>query len=332
MQQVLEHSRRQPAAVPTLAPPAPSANGTRQSRPRQATQRPDKNRPFTVLMVRRKRTDSHGNEIQDVFVKRESYAVYESNGRVMIQFSDDPSEASEQIRRIADLLPIRDKLRFLAKKCSDRQSYKVQIAGAIQLGLERQTAAAKHVLEVALDDCLALQASLGRLWYLTFALPFAVVIAAILFYLGTAKEVPVIQARIDESFALMLLASGGGALGALLSVAQAIRGRTVETDGYRIANILDGGLRILVGIMSGGILYLFLSSGILAYSLSTAPENSNSANEIGWHGIVLAGIAAGFLERLVPDLLARRYPIEQRQPGKLIRPAHIARRQSPPRG
>jgi len=62
------------------------------------------------------------------------------------------------------------------------------------------------------------------------------------------------------------------------------------------------GRRLVIGVLSGGVLLLLLSSGLMP---KLALGNGPALNwaDITWKGILVVGFIAGFLERLVPDLL-----------------------------
>ena len=89
----------------------------------------------------------------------------------------------------------------------------------------------------------------------------------------------------------------------LLSIAIAIRGRTIVIDGNRQAKIIDAALRVLIGAISAAVLFLLLNSGGLV------ELHFGQAKIVGpdatWQGTLLVGFAAGFVERLVPNLLEK---------------------------
>jgi hypothetical protein len=256
--------------------------------------------------------DGRNRQIRDVFHKRRKYAIYEAGGRVMIQFSDSEEEADRQIASIAELFPRRDKLEYLvaamrSKQVHKQNCYQAQIAEALRLGLENQMEVARRTLQGALENCMDIRETHGRISYMALAGLSGGLLAAILFYfayeLGTAK-----------GEGLMLLASGGGALGALLSVAVAIRGRTVAIDGDWFANMLDGALRIVIGMISGGVLYLFMASGIVS-DVKLGDTTALTGAKMNWHVALLIGFAAGFVERLLPNLLDKERPTSPSKAG-----------------
>jgi hypothetical protein len=100
------------------------------------------------------------------------------------------------------------------------------------------------------------------------------------------------------------LSSAFGCLGAMFSIAIAIRGRTVQTDLRFRDNLLDAALRMLIGAISAYLLLTLARSRIVDVSLGDlgkldpqAVPGSFSAAEI------VVAFLAGFSERLVGNLL-----------------------------
>jgi hypothetical protein len=100
----------------------------------------------------------------------------------------------------------------------------------------------------------------------------------------------------------LLMAGQAGLVGAAFSIALAVRSRTVALDTDRWSNASDSLLRLVIGVLSGSVLLLLLSSG-LAPKLALGDGPALSWADVSWRGVLVIGFIAGFLERLVPDLL-----------------------------
>jgi hypothetical protein len=247
--------------------------------------------------------DGRGGQIDYVYFKREEYAIYRSGQHIVVAYADSRTRADEQIAAISALLPLRDHLINLIKDLpaqSARDNYLAQIADALRLGLEKQSEVAKAIIDEAVRDALEAQARIGRMVYLKWAAGMALTFATVLILWGGMY----LESRTGAHF--LLMATGAGAVGALLSIAIGIRGRTVAVDGNWQANAMDAAVRVLIGIISAAILFLLLNSGILMDL--KAGSVALTGEKIGWQAALLVGFAAGFLERLVPDLLERSAP------------------------
>lgn len=252
--------------------------------------------PSVVAKIEIGAMDCRNEKIEYVYFKRDNYAIYSCKRNVLVQYSDDKSEATKQICEIAELFPLRDRIQYLTAEVGLPNCYQAQVAEGLRLGLEGQKDVAKKMFEAAIEDVVKTRATIGRKAYLRFAGPFAFLVATVLMGSGLAFL------SMDRSLGLLLLSTGGGAVGAMLSIAIAIRARTVAVEGDWKANATDGTLRILIGVLSAAILCLFLVSGAISV---TAGELNITGAAITWQVGLLIGIAAGFLERMVPDLLEK---------------------------
>jgi hypothetical protein len=251
----------------------------------------------TVKDIRKGATDFRGQKVDYVFFKRSEYAIYKAGSKVMIQLADDDARANKQVADIANLLPLRDQLQYLAAGIySPHRCYFGQIAEAIQLGLEGQADVAKKILGEAVDDAISIRQRNGRICYLRvagyFAAGFAIPIACLTLLLTLILHLN------QNELVIGLATSGAGSIGALLSIAMAIRSRTVAIDGDATANIMEAFGRILIGVISAAALYLIMTSNL------KLPIQYNGQIDL-WHYILLIGFAGGFLERLLPDLLQK---------------------------
>jgi hypothetical protein len=248
--------------------------------------------------------DYHGEKVEYVFFKRSAYAIYKAGLKVLVQLSDEEGQATQQVAAIANLLPLRDQLQYLAAGLNNpHPCYYGQIAEAIQLGLEGQPDVAKKILDEAVDNAISIRERNGRICHLKVAGYGAAAFAALMAVvtLALALSLHLQQEDIPKTLgAATLVASGAGSIGALLSITIGIRGRTVAIDGDTSANLMEAFGCILIGVISAAALYLIMTSNVM----KDVPLNNTGDT---WHYVLLIGFAGGFLERLVPDLLQKTF-------------------------
>jgi len=260
---------------------------------------------FSVDDVTIAAADLTGKVIEEVYVKvSPQYAVYRTSDRVVIQYADDDHKAAEQRQNMAPLNLVRaqisgyisgwTKSKFTSFKEKSAQ-YEGRVASALILCLEGDGVAALASLNDIEADIMAERTSWGRFEYLISASIFSLIAIGV-FTLLQHKYF-----HFPEPSGNIWLAARAGTIGAFFSIALAIRGRTVLTNLQRRDNLADAALRILVGIVAAGVLVLMLSSKIVpSFKIGDA---GISGTDISWQTVLVVGFVAGFLERLVPDLL-----------------------------
>lgn len=265
---------------------------------------PPTHAPIRVIDIRKNLLDDRGEKIDFVFFRRRDFAIYRSGGKIMVQYSDDEGTAQKQIAGIAELMPLRDCLQYLVKDMAAPQSYHRQIAEALRLGLNGQKDAAISTMQAAISDITTTRQRKGRTTYLLCA--WVLVVGAVVLLSASAAAIWILcdpgqdgVTRVDH----LMMATGSGAVGALLSTAIALRARTVAVDGDLKSNALDSTTRIMIGVISAAVLYLILDSKLLDNVVLGA---MTLKPDLTWQVALLAGFAAGFLERLVPDLLEKK--------------------------
>ncbi len=307
----LSGAQTRDTAVVTAAPPDRSTDASRDGAGPVHTDTPH-SQPSQVCMVqavRKGTSDGRGETIERIFFRRDNYAIYLADGTVTVQFSNCSEEASKQIRAIAELLPLRNKLQYLGRGMASRRPassdssdaegnpcYFSQIADAMRLGLENQLPMGRSILEGAIADLTALVERDGRVCYLK-----AGVLTMLVFLFASVVGAILSLWSGSDFVAHMFAASSSGAIGAILSIALGIRNRTVAVDGYARSNRMEAALRVLIGVISGVVLYLVLSSGLV-----TGMDSMLRPEALGaWKVTILIGFLGGFVERLVPDLLEK---------------------------
>jgi hypothetical protein len=241
--------------------------------------------------------DSRGVPVQAIYsVKDEVYAIYEAE-KIMVHFADDRGIADTQRGAIADLAGLRAGLEHLTSQLPCVEYYKVQMASALQLALDEKPEQSKEVMEQAVANAKTERASRGRVQYLLCGFATGLVFLGLFACGYWLTPFP-----IDRSD--LWLAAIGGTIGAFFSLAMSIRSRTVALDLDRWTNVIDGVLRVLIGVVAGAALTLLLATGALPeLKIQDAAITGRYAS---WEVVVIVGFIAGFLERLLPDLLEGR--------------------------
>jgi hypothetical protein len=193
--------------------------------------------------------DSRGEKIDFVFfMLRDCFAVYWCNGRIMVQYADNDDQYKSQVEAIAELFPLRDRLQYLLSDMPEihgdaardtPHAYEWQIAESLRLGLVGQNDAAKRTMQAAIDNVVGKRVSDGRTSYLIWAGSLVIsaiallvtVSAAMAYFLGYTPE------QLRPGLGYLMLATGSGAMGAMLSTAIALRDRTVGTDGWKSGSV-----------------------------------------------------------------------------------------------
>jgi hypothetical protein len=279
----------EPLAPVTLTEPPPlTLTETRAG----ATTKPT----FTIRDFRQNGIDGVGKEIVHIYAlhsEPEEYVVYQTE-EVRIFFSNDRAIEQKQRQQILALGTARGELNAALVGWPNREPYDRKIAYAIQMALDGQVEEGKACLVAAKADFVAERASAERFKYLTWAAITGAIMMALLF---VASHFYPFQNVSDNVW----LAAKAGLVGAAFSIALGIRNRTVALGANSRDNISDGILRLGIGIVSGGTLLMLLASGIVPDI--TVGEANVAGDIVSWKAVLVIGFIAGFLERLVPDLL-----------------------------
>jgi hypothetical protein len=264
-----------------------------------ATQPQASQRQIGLKDVRVGNDDSRGVLITQIYAfQSDEYAIYQA-GEVMVHFADDPGKEQTQRKSILPLSSARAEVNALVQGLACREICDRQIAYPLQLALDGDTDGAKATVAAAKAFVLAKRAARGRFQYLKWSYGVGAILIGLLFLASWLH--PVKEASSD-----LWLAGKAGLVGAAFSIALAIRGRTVALDTDLLDNVTDGTLRLLIGVISAGVLLLLLASGVLP-SLKIGNADF-SGSSLTWQMILVIGFIGGFLERLVPDLLEKKAP------------------------
>jgi hypothetical protein len=271
--------------------------------------------------------DALGFTIVCIYARKPpEYAVYRTNQRILVHFADDLAKSDEQRKLLSQLAPVRGEINGLidgwrlapdsnralfltisngAKLRSKAERYDRRSADAIQVALEGDCTGAASLLEIVKQDILNERIGWSRFEYLIVAFMTAIAVGLIALFAmlldsnqpcaSSANRILCLDQAVDLWRGFI-----AGATGAFFSIALGIRGRTILTDLYRPANLMDAALRVVVGSIGGVVLVALILAGFVRFSLG-----DNSPGTYDTIHILIVGFIAGFTERLVPDLLAK---------------------------
>jgi hypothetical protein len=259
---------------------------------------------FQIEDVVRNQLDDTGSPILKVYAKAPPYyAVYGTDERVKVQYSNSDAEAAAQRKGLAPLNGVRSQIdglidgwrksnRFKGKAAR----YDARVATSLILCLEGDPTNALASLNDIKRDINEERISWARFEYLIAASAFSllllliVLIACFFFSRG-----PLLTA--------LWLAATGGVIGAFFSIALAISNRTVLTNLRQRDNYCDAVLRITIGLLASLVLILLMRANLLKdFKIN---DVALSGTKITTEAILILGFVGGFLERLVPDMLAK---------------------------
>jgi len=267
--------------------------------------------------------DAAGNTVVEIFYRvSRTYAVYRTDDRVMIQFADsdadDPQLGANQRKSMTDLLVMRGEIDSLLSElgeagdldraaCNLARRAQRRLADALMIALTGGTNQASQELSAIKALLVDDRASRTRIGYLGWAGGSGVAILLAVALIGALFP------NGADTQKSLCFSAGVGVVGAFFSIAIAIRGRSIDTTHPKLDIFVDAALRVLVGALSGALLYALIGSG--AFGLSIGGKHIQATDTFfstraDWLLVLLTGFIAGFSQQIVPDLLARATAID----------------------
>ncbi|MDQ0320359.1 hypothetical protein QO002_002497 [Pararhizobium capsulatum DSM 1112] len=271
-----------------------------------------------VAEIIKGQTDFTGAEILTVYSKvSNTYAVYGTEERVMVQFADDEKLGSEQRLALAPLNPVRGEINGLIDgwrktstfrshgNASKAKRFDRRTADALTVALQGDQAHAEELLRGVKADILEERTSIGRTEYLIVA-TISTVIVFFLFWLFSRSAASADSVSFGGFIAQndIWLAVNLGCLGALFSIALGIRSRDIRTDLQRRDNVVDAILRVMIGAVSAVILFSLFKSELVSVKLGDQAVSLDGTGGKTMHAAIIIAFLAGFAERLVGDFLS----------------------------
>lgn len=253
-----------------------------------------------------------------------NYAVYRNPARVMVHFADSDALAAMQRKRLACLTPLRGQISSLIDGwhyarprwwvpwsqenplCKKAMRYDRRTGDAVVLALDNAqpntiTTALALLAEIK-NDIISERTSMARVDYLGFAL----VLVFLFMLVAGAATMAAVQTWFSFPAAMSAVwtSASGGALGAFFSIAIGLKSRTVLIDLQNRDNHADALLRMLIGVIAGGMMLCLLLSGLISSVIDMKQLTPGSA-DYKLLLVFVIGFLAGFFERLVPNLLSQ---------------------------
>lgn len=243
--------------------------------------------------------DQRGRMILDILWSTKDYIIYRHSSGLSPHFSDDADVAKQQRSSYAAIGPQLSKVNALRSATVWRAaSIDRELARAIYQSLEgdlKNAAATLDGVRTRLENLINIQ---GRLQYQISC--FATVILFAIVYLGFRglhSDNPVAPLS-PVRFSSVALC---GALGGFLSISISLKQLTIDPDADWRVNAIAGASRIVIAVIGSIFVYLMIEAKLALTSLNLLESDA---------GIYAVSIAAGFSEKLVPNLLRGLSPDE----------------------
>lgn len=275
------------------------------------------------------------------------FAIYRAGGRVWIQYADEDQKTAdgadlgeEQRKALAPLRVIRGQIEGFVRKLEEAlrpidgddsaeiDFYGNRVADALFNALQGNATAADEELRLVRSELLDRLRSLARVQFAqaTLVATILTLLALTLFVFLVAR----IEYSVRELYGVMdadgkpltltatdtltfmrqnhIWAAGlFGSLGAWFSIALWLRKSDLQMSTNRLDNLVDPALRIMIAIISAGVLFTMVQLGMFSIMIGEQAINwGPDKGDNGWrhiHVAIILAFIAGFSERLVGNLL-----------------------------
>jgi hypothetical protein len=185
--------------------------------------------------------------------------------------------------------------------------YDRRVADAIITVLEdgNNLELAQELLAQVKNDLIAERTAIARGQYVdrAFLLVIGMVGLTTLLTAGTFDSIY----RFPPELGPVWTAVSGGTVGAFFSIVTGLKSRDVVIDLQNRENRIDVTLRMVIGAISGAILYSLFATDLVSTAVFDNQAIVHGPAEGSYNGLTvfLIGFVAGFFERLVPNLLSK---------------------------
>ena len=176
---------------------------------------------------------------------------------------------------------------------TQRKNFRIMVGEGLARAFDFEEASATQMLDKAAEYGVARNQEIARFWYLSGAVVMALVFWLVLILAFWQADRGI--SLIGESKFYIGLGSCVGALGALLSVLLRAGKVPLDPSAGRLLHQLEGGGRIVVGVLSAAIIQVAAHVGI---ALSILAQKGHA-------GMFIIAFAAGFSEQLAHTIIKR---------------------------
>lgn len=250
--------------------------------------------------------DKLNNTVIEILWASRDFKIYRTRAGVFVHMSDCGHVADKQKSLFYRLHPRLCQMRFLTS-CIDRSMaarlrrllgfdrcnfFHQETARAIVQALHDRCEHARGMLDFVTDMALEHVTNENRVRYLIACLAVAVAFGLGIDSLLWLWDYP-------PHAVPYAAASAFGAVGAVFSIATNVGSLALVPSRHSMMNYVMGGLRVLTGLMGGGLLLLAFKSGVVGdFGSALAVDGT-----LSWERAAMLGFLAGFAERLVPNMM-----------------------------